>query len=147
MRNKILTAAAAITLVGVTGAGIAVASSSSPSVVGVCANKATGGLRLLEAKNVAKSQYGKCRSTEVKVPLTTVVAKGPKGDKGDVGPAPAVIVYRRITGTETCTKGHRSTTTVVIYNCTNAPVPVPTPTVTPTPTPTPTVTPTVTPAN
>ncbi|MEV0227972.1 hypothetical protein [Nonomuraea sp. NPDC050786] len=73
------TAAATILLIGGGGVAYAVAS-ATPTIVGVCANKTNGGyLRLLEAKNSAKSQYGKCRKNEVKIPLATTAAKGARG--------------------------------------------------------------------
>ncbi|WP_329426815.1 hypothetical protein OG339_42195 [Streptosporangium sp. NBC_01495] len=73
---------------GTAGAGAYAAVAAPPKTVGVCANKTNGGyLRMLEAKNLAKSSYGKCRANEVKVPLSTVVAAGPKGATGAAGAA------------------------------------------------------------
>ncbi|MFD8531538.1 hypothetical protein ACFV0L_29370 [Streptosporangium canum] len=71
---------------GTAGAGAYAAVAAPPKTVGVCANKTNGGyLRMLEAKNLTKSAYGKCRANEVKVPLTTTVATGPKGATGAAG--------------------------------------------------------------
>jgi hypothetical protein len=70
------------------GGGVGYAAAAMTSKVAVCANTKNGGYtRLLEPKDLAKSQYGECRKGEMKVPLATTVAKGAKGDTGPVGPA------------------------------------------------------------
>lgn len=73
----------------VSGAGVgayATVAAAAPKVVGVCANKTNGGyLRMLEAKNLPKSQYGKCRATEVKVSLPTSLQQGARGATGAAG--------------------------------------------------------------
>lgn len=67
-------------------AGVATASSTAaPKAVGACAKQSGGGLRLLEPRNVTKSQYGACKKDETRVLLPTSTAKGVKGDTGPAG--------------------------------------------------------------
>lgn len=77
---------AALALVGTTGVATASTTAAPPKAVGACAKQSGGALRLLEAKNLAKSQHGKCSTGETRVLLPTTVAAGPKGEAGAVGP-------------------------------------------------------------
>ncbi|MEV4474678.1 hypothetical protein [Nonomuraea sp. NPDC049504] len=74
MRKALAVAAAALLLAGSAGVGAyAATSAAAPKVVGLCANTKNGGYtRTLEAKNLVKSQYGKCRKGEAKVSMPTV---------------------------------------------------------------------------
>jgi hypothetical protein len=113
------------------GGGVAYAAAAVPSKVAVCANVKNGGyVRLLEPKNLAKSQFGKCRKNEVKVPLTTTAVKGPKGDAGPAGPAgPAVKSWTWVADgvTYTCADPDGD----LAYTCTGvAPSPSPSPSAT-----------------
>lgn len=66
---------------------------AEPKALGVCYS-AKGAVRLLEAGNIVKSQWGKCRTSEHKVTVQTTTGatgprgpEGPAGAKGDTGPA------------------------------------------------------------
>lgn len=83
--SKLGAVALAVVLVaGTAGVGAyAVTAAATPKTVAVCANTKNGGyLRMLEAKNLTRSAYGKCRTGEVKVPLSTTVAAGAAGAPG-----------------------------------------------------------------
>lgn len=76
--------AAVLVVAGVGGAGAFATAAAPPKVVGVCTNTKNGGyLRMLEAKNLVKSQWGKCRKNEAKVSVPTVdhpaIKKPPRG--------------------------------------------------------------------
>lgn len=78
----LITAAVAVVLAfGVAGAAATV-SAAPPKAVGWCAKQSGGAVRMLEPKNVAKSQHGKCKTGESKVLLPTTVAKGATGATG-----------------------------------------------------------------
>lgn len=94
--KSVILLSAVVVAVGTTGVATAsTTSSAAPKAVGACAKQSGGALRMLEPKNVAKSQHGKCKTGETRVLLPTTVAKGAKGDtgpaglKGDAGPAGA----------------------------------------------------------
>lgn len=78
MKWSKLGAASAVVLLaaGLAGAGagaVASASAAGPKVVGVCTNTKNGGyLRMLEAGNLIKSQWGKCRKNEARVLVPTM---------------------------------------------------------------------------
>lgn len=131
LTKPVLIGAAAVLAAALGGAGVTYAA-TTPSKVAVCANKTNGGyMRMLEAGHLSKSQFGKCRANEVKVPLTTTAVKGAKGDTGPAGPAglaPATLVFQRASGVETCTKSASSTASTLVYACTTAtPSPSPSP--------------------
>ncbi|GIH98084.1 hypothetical protein [Planobispora takensis] len=82
MKKPILVALAAGLLAVTAGAGAYATAAAPPKAVGVCANTKNGGyVRMLEAKNPAKSPWGKCRKNEQKVllPTTTGLPRGLDG--------------------------------------------------------------------
>ncbi|GGS87718.1 hypothetical protein GCM10010156_52800 [Planobispora rosea] len=82
MRKPFLIAAVAVLVAGTAATGAAATTPAPPKAVGMCANVKNGGyLRMLEPKNPAKSQWGKCRTTEVKVTLPTTMGM-PRGLDG-----------------------------------------------------------------
>jgi hypothetical protein len=135
--------AAALTLVGLATASASIAASAAPAepakAYGGCVSKSSGYLRVLERNALAKSVNGKCKSTERKITWYSRTGI----------PKPSTLVFKRGTGTETCTRDASSTTTVWSFSCsvtsptpTASPSPSISPTVTlpPTPTPSPTAT-------
>src|SRR5689334_12238816 len=103
MIRKTLASAGVFVLLagGITFAAVQSASAApvKPKQVGACASKTTGALRLLEPNRLAKSQYGKCRSTEKKVPLPTTYAPV------KVVELPAKFQVKFGTTVAVCTKG------------------------------------------
>ncbi|WP_222871078.1 hypothetical protein [Nonomuraea sp. PA05] len=83
--STVLAALVAVLLAAGLGGAVALAA-AEPKALGFCAKQTGGALRLLEPKNIAKSQWGKCKSGETRVQLPTTAAKGPKGDTGPAGP-------------------------------------------------------------
>lgn len=83
MKRILAVIAVALVLTGLAGVGAYATSAAPPKAVGLCANAKNGGyVRMLESKNLSRSQYGKCRAGEVKVPVPTTVAKGATGARG-----------------------------------------------------------------
>lgn len=125
MLNKIAPfAAVAVLLLG--GAGVASASvnakaAAKPKAYGYCANAKTGAWRMMLPLQPRKSQWGTCKSGEVKYLLPT------RNAIPVVPPVPATVIFKRGTSVETCTK---TTDTVLTYTCTTV-VPSPSPTPTP----------------
>ncbi|MEV5897432.1 hypothetical protein [Nonomuraea fuscirosea] len=72
--STVLAAFAAVMLAAGLGGTIAVAA-AEPKALGFCAKQTGGALRLLEPKNIAKSQWGKCMAGETRRQLPTTVAK------------------------------------------------------------------------
>ncbi|MEU4332317.1 hypothetical protein [Nonomuraea dietziae] len=118
---KKLSAIAATTVVLLGGVGVAAASvaAKAPTQYGACVSKTTGAMRLLEPNRLKKSQHGKCRSSERKIYLPT------KAGLPVIPPPPATVVYKRVTGVETCTK---TTDATLTYSCVTVPAPSPSPT-------------------
>ena len=113
MRKSVAVALAAVLLAGTAGAGAYATVAAPPKTVAGCANTKNGGyFRLLEAKNLPKSAFGKCRPGEVKVPLSTTVATGAKGAAGRgfdkpfrltiSGGAPLTCTWQAATETVAC---------------------------------------------
>jgi hypothetical protein len=94
----------------------AAAAAPEPPAIGNCISKSTGINRTLEKTNLAKSQYGKCRTTETKVTLPTV--------RGVKALLPAKQIFTRTApplGSETCTKNTTaSTASTWVWTCVNA---------------------------
>jgi hypothetical protein len=113
-------AATAVLLLG--GAGVAAASVAAKEPAksyGVCVNKTSGAVRVLEAKNLAKSKHGKCRTGERRVLLPGV---------DGVPPAfklPAKMQFSFEGVTAVCTRGTDAAAGVPAYACVK---PSPTPT-------------------
>ncbi|MEV6159433.1 hypothetical protein AB0L53_54785 [Nonomuraea sp. NPDC052129] len=116
---------AALALVLAGGTGLAAASTAAKEPAksyGVCITK-SGAVRVLEAKNLAKSRYGKCRTGERRVLLPGV----------DGVPAPfkmpAKMQFTFEGVTAVCTRGSDAASGVPAYACVKpTPSPSPTPT-------------------
>ena len=114
---------AALALVLAGGTGLAAASTAAKEPAksyGVCIAK-SGAVRVLEAKNLAKSRYGKCRSGERRVLLPGV----------DGVPAPfkmpAKMQFSYDGTTVMCSRGTDAAAGVPAYACAK-PTPSPSPT-------------------
>ncbi|MFB4276028.1 hypothetical protein ACBJ59_12090 [Nonomuraea sp. MTCD27] len=113
---------AALALVLTGGAGVAAASEATtaaakPKLYGACVSTKSGAMRLLEPNRLKRSQHGKCRSSERKIYLPT------RDGLPVIPPPPATVVYKRVTGVETCV---RTTDATLTYECKTAPAPSPT---------------------
>lgn len=114
-------AAAGLVLVG--GAGVAYGAAAVPEpakAYGGCVSKSTGYLRILERNNLAASAAGKCKSSERRITLPSVIG---------VPKLPTKLVFKRPSGVDTCTKNaSASTSSTWTFDCVLVPAPTPTPT-------------------
>ncbi|MEU7741964.1 hypothetical protein [Nonomuraea sp. NPDC049158] len=123
---KKIASIAAVGLVVLGGTGLAAAATAAKEPAksyGVCVNKKTGAVRVLEAKNLAKSRYGKCRAGERRVLLP--------GVDGVPTPfkLPAKMQFTFEGVTAVCTRGSDAASGVPAYACVKpTPSPSPTPT-------------------
>ncbi len=119
LRKPVTVVAAA--LVGLSTVGVSVASSAPAEpakAYGGCVSKSTGYLRVLERNNLAKSVAGACKSTERKITFPS---------RTGVPALPSKLVFKKATGTDTCTKDATSTASTWTFTCTFTIAPVPTP--------------------
>lgn len=115
-------AAVGFLVLGGTGLAAAAVTAKEPAKsYGVCVNKKSGAVRVLEAKNLAKSRYGKCKTGERRVLLPGV----------DGVPAPFKMpskIQMSYDGTTVlCSRGTDVSGGVPAYACVK-PTPSPTPT-------------------
>lgn len=123
MRLKKPAAVLAAGLLLVAGGGVASAAAEPAKSYGGCVSKSTGYLRILERNNLAASAAGKCKSSERRITLPSVTG---------VPKLPTKLVFKRPTGTDTCTKdATASTSSTWTFNCVLVLAPTPTPSPTP----------------
>lgn len=123
---KKIASIAAVGIVVLGGSGLAAASTAAKEPAksyGVCINKKSGAVRVLEAKNLAKSRYGKCRSSEKRVLLPGVDGVPPAFKM----PAKMQFTFEGVTAV--CTRGSDAAAGVPAYACVK-PTPSPSPTTT-----------------
>lgn len=124
---KKIASVAAVGLIVLAGTGLAAASTTAKEpakVYGVCISKA-GAVRVLEAKALSKSRYGKCKTGERRVLLP--------GVNGVPAPfkMPSKMQFSYDGTTVMCSRGTDAAAGVPAYACVK-----PTPTASPSPTPT-----------
>lgn len=117
---------AALGILIVSGTGLAAAATAAKEPAksyGVCVNKKTSAIRMLEAKNLAKSKYGKCRTGERKVLVPSIDGVPPAFKM------PARMQFSYDGTTVLCSRGADAAAGVPAYACAKpTPSPSPTPT-------------------
>lgn len=116
MRKFLAALVAAFLLFAVAGSMATAATVEPAKSYGLCVSKSTGYVRALERTHLASSAAGKCKTTETKITLPSVMY------------APSRLVFVAGPLTQTCSKT-ASTATTWTFNCVTAPTP-------PSPTPT-----------
>lgn len=110
-------------------AAIVHVAAAKPKKLGICVNRISGAMRMLEPNRPKRSQHGKCRSMERKTYMPTM----------DAIPAPFVLpakIHVKVGVTAYVCTRNADVDGLPAYSCPLPVVPTPTPTVTVSPTPT-----------